>query len=203
MNDITVIIPYEAGRRLARAYNNAMRKAQTEWVLFLDWDVFNCCPYWFDMCQYAVAAVRGRKVGWITCVTNAIGAPQQRAPGAPKGHDVAEHMAYAKSLFHQHSSVDARGVLQSTEIRRIPGALSGFFILTSKSAWRDSGGFDESRTKLMGVDNRYSRAVCKAGYTLASMPGLYFYHIYRHKRLIWKAKGSGWYGAKEEGEGQK
>ena len=78
---------------------------------------------------------------------------------------------------------------------RVPGALSGFFILTSKTAWKDCGGFDEKRKRLLGVDNRYSRALNKAGYALYCMPGLYFYHIYKDKSLIWKANGSGWYGA--------
>ena len=93
--DITVCIPYEPGRKLAKAYNQAMKNCPTEWMLFLDWDIFNCNPYWFDMCQFAVKTVRNKKpkAGWITCTTNKIGAPQQKAENPPKGHDVAEHMA--------------------------------------------------------------------------------------------------------------
>lgn len=193
MEQITVCTPFEPGRQLAYAYNRAMQQAQTEWVLFLDWDLFNCNPYWYDMCQYAIKAV-GHRTGWITCVTNRIGAPQQRAPQPPEGHDVTQHMAYARQLFDQYSRVDNRGVLKETVVERIPGALSGFFILTNKTAWRACGGFDENRKRLMGVDNRYSKALSRAGYAHYFMPGLYYYHIYMHKRHVWKANGAGWYG---------
>lgn len=193
MNHITVCTPFEPGRKLAYAYNRAMEHAKTEWVLLLDWDLFNCNPYWYDMCQYAIKEL-GHKTGWITCVTNRIGAPQQRADGAPKTHDIVDHVAYARDLFKEHSKVDANGVLEKTTLKRIPGALSGFFILTNKTAWRACGGFDENRKRLMGVDNKYSRALGKAGFAHYYMPGLYFYHIYGFKRTIWKANGAGWYG---------
>lgn len=194
MEQITVCTPFEPGRRLAYAYNRAMEQAQTEWVLMLDWDIFTCNPYWYDMCQYAISKV-GHSTGWITCVTNRIGAPQQRAGGAPGDHDIAKHMAFAKDIFNQHSRVDKKGVLKETTVERIPGALSGFFILTNKTAWRACGGFDETRKRLMGVDNRYSQALSKAGYAHFYMPGLYFYHIYMEKRTMWKANGAGWYGS--------
>jgi len=193
-NEITVYIPYEPGRKLARAYNIAMARAQTDWVLFLDWDLYNCNAYWHDMCLYAINHLRKEKVGWITCVTNRIGAPQQKAPEPPQNHDVIDHICYAKKLFHQHSVVDQKGVLKETTIQRIPGALSGFFILTNKTAWKAAGGFDETRKRLMGVDNRYSRALGRAGYMLYSMPGLYFYHIHNFKKQVWNPNGSGWFG---------
>jgi len=192
--DITVYIPYQPGRRLAQAYNKAMSDSPTEWVLFLDWDLYNCNSYWYDMCSYAIRKLRKEKVGWITCVCNRIGAPQQRAPNPPQNHDVIDHINYSKKLFYEHSRVDEKGVLKETLVARIPGALSGFFILTNKTAWKASGGFDESKKRLMGVDNRYSRALSRAGYLLYCIPGLYFYHIHNFKRQVWNPNGAGWFG---------
>lgn len=171
---IDVKIPYQPGRALAKAYNRAMETATTEWVLLLDWDLFACNPFWYDMCVNAVNQVDHNKAGVITCVTNRIGNPAQRAEGAPDTDDVMAHMLYAKLLYKQYGN----------EVRRIPGALSGFFMLTSKTAWRAAGGFDETRQRLLGVDNYYSRDLNRAGYTLYCMPGLYYYHVYRKKKFV-------------------
>lgn len=178
---IDVKIAYEQGRKLARAYNRAMETATTEWVLLLDWDLFACNPFWYDMCVEAVKQVEGAKppAGVITCVTNRIGNPAQKATDAPESDDVLEHMRYAKALYGRYGN----------EVKRIPGALSGFFMLTNKTAWRAAGGFDEGRQRLLGVDNFYSRDLNRAGYALYGMPGLYYYHIYRRKKLVrWGAK---------------
>jgi GT2 family glycosyltransferase len=192
MHDITVYTPYMPGRSLAKAYNKYMRNAPTEWVLLLDWDLFNCNPYWYDMCQYAIKNTN--RAGWITCYTNRIGAPQQKLINAPKSHDIIEHMQFSKKQFEQHSKLNKKGILQQTDIVKIPGALSGFFILTNKTAWKKADGFDENKKGLMGVDNRYSQAVQRAGFKLYLIPGLYFYHIYREKKRIWKNNGYGFYG---------
>jgi len=192
-NQIHVVMPFEPGRRLAYAYNRAMEQSPTEWVLFLDWDLFSCNPYWYDMCLYAIDKV-GDKTGWITCVTNRIGAPQQRAENAPESHDIVEHIGYAQGLFAITSKVDAYGVLQETQIERVPGALSGFFILTNKTAWKKCGGFHSDRDRLRGVDNRYSKALSKAGYLHYCIRGLYYYHIHGFKNHLWLAKGAGFYG---------
>lgn len=194
---ITVCTPFEPGRKLAYAYNRAMEQSATEWVLFLDWDLFSCNPYWYDMCLYAIDKV-GHKTGWITCLTNRIGAPQQRASGCPESHDVTEHIQYASKLFYKNSSVDENGVLVHTCVERIPGALSGFFILTNKTAWEKCGGFRSNRNRLRGVDNRYSKALSKVGYQHYCLYGLYYYHIHGFKNSIWSAKGAGLY----EGSGR-
>ena len=192
-SQITVKIPYEPGRRLAHAYNVAMDTSKTEWVLLLDWDLFICNPYFYDMCLNAIKQV-GKDTGWITCVTNRIGAPQQRDEDAPINNDIGEHIRYASKVFADHSKIDRHGQLLHTDVARIPGALSGFFILTNKTAWKKCGGFDETRKRLLGVDNRYSRALSRAGYSHYYMPGLYMYHVYKQKAQLWRGKGAGQYG---------
>jgi GT2 family glycosyltransferase len=89
--------------------------------------------------------------------------------------------------MHRHfNEVDGDGKLIKAHVQRFKGALSGFFILTSKTAWKAAGGFDENRKRLVGVDNYYSRAISQAGYQLWGMPGLYFYHIYKQKARMWR-----------------
>lgn len=171
---IDVKLAYEPGRKLARAYNRAMETATTEWVLLLDWDLFACNPFWYDMSVAAIDRV-GHDAGWITCVTNRIGNPGQKMTDAPQNDDMMAHMQYAKHLYG----------LYGEEVVRFKGALSGFFILTNKTAWKAAGGFDEvNRKKLNGVDNNYSRDLQRAGFRLYGMPGLYYYHIYKRKTLI-------------------
>lgn len=175
---IEVKIPYIPGRKLAYAYNQAMEQAKTDWVLLLDWDLFACNPFWYDMCVHAVEQV-GEDAGWITCFTNRIGNPGQKAPDPPQSHNTMEHVAYAKVMYNTFGG----------SVVRIKGALSGFFMLTNKRVWRRVGGFDTKRNGLNGVDNSYSRDIQRAGFKLYAMPGLYYYHIYKQKTLIkWGSK---------------
>lgn len=194
MDKISVCIPYKPGRQLAKAYNEAMDTAATEWVLMLDWDLFNCNPYWYDCCVSAIEQV-GHEAGWITCVTNRIGGNSQKAKffmdeddPPPACDNIARHMAYARRLHRKYNVMNGNAELVKVDVRRFKGALSGFFILTSKTAWKAAGGFNENRKRLMGVDNFYSRDVSKAGYRLMGMPGLYFYHIYRKKAHYWRGR---------------
>lgn len=189
---IDVRIPYEPGRKLAAAYNRAMRESVAEWVLFLDWDLFNCNPYWYDCCVSAIEQC-GEKAGWITCVANRIGSNSQKAglfmpkdDPPPVCNTIERHMFYSQKMHRKYNTVDKDGHLIKAHVQRFKGALSGFFILTSKTAWEAAGGFDERSGRLLGVDNRYSRAICQAGYQLWGMPGLYFYHLYRLKSRIWR-----------------
>jgi GT2 family glycosyltransferase len=198
MQPITVIVPYKPGKRLADARNAAVEGAPTEWVLLLDWDLFACTPFWFDMCQYAIEQI-GDRTGWISAVTNRIGARQQRAVDCPTSHNMIDHIAYAKDLFRKTSTLDERGILKSTLIEQVPGALSGFFILTNKTAWKKCGGFPLERPFIrQGGDNRYSLALSSVGYKHFRLSGLYYYHIHHAKDKIWKPQGAHYYSCPEQ-----
>lgn len=160
------------GVSLGAAYNRAMRRASSEWVLFLDQDIFICNDHWYYMCLEAIEQV-GHDTGWISAVTNRIGNPAQRVEGAPESHDLVEHCAFAKELYEKHGN----------KVERCKGAMSGFWILTNKTAWLNSGGFEEEKKKFLGVDNYYSRALSQAGYKHYRIPGLYVYHMYQQKKF--------------------
>lgn len=175
---IDVIIAYEPGLQLAKAYNRAMQLSAAKWVLFLDQDLFICNRHWYDMCVHAVLTAP-ENAGWITAVTNRIGNKNQKAVSRrgleiPDTEDVGVHCQFARSLYEDWGDT----------MLRCRGAMSGFFILTNKDAWRAAGGFDENRKRLMGVDNVYGRDLGRAGYWYYKLPGLYFYHMYRKKKLF-------------------
>jgi len=171
---IQVQIPYDLNGQLACAYNRAMERATTEWVLFIDHDLFLVNKHWYTMCCSAVQQLKGEPVGWISAVTNRIGNPAQKAKDAPKSNNLEDHFSFARKLYEEYGS----------KVERCKGAMSGFWILTNKTAWRKSGGFDENRKRLLGVDNKYSQALNRAGYRHYRMPGLYVYHIWRQKKLF-------------------
>ena len=179
-NWIQVAMPYEPGQRLAYAYNRAMATAAAEWVLFLDHDLFICNPLWYEMCLEATETAPA-DAGWITAVTNRIGNKNQKAISKnglqlPDTEDLQAHCSYAQVLYKEWGN----------ELVRCKGAMSGFFILTSRTAWRKCGGFNEKRKRLLGVDNHYSRSLSLVGYRYYKLPGLYFYHMYRKKSLFMK-----------------
>jgi GT2 family glycosyltransferase len=176
---IDVKIPFEPNQRLAYAYNRAMNEAAAEWVLFLDHDIFACNKHWYEMCQKAIFQLESLRpdglppTGWISAVTNRIGNPAQKVQDAPDTEDIGMHCVFARDLYQKHDC----------KVERCTGAMSGFFILTNKTAWKKAGGFNENRKRLLGVDNLYSRDLSLAGFAHYRMPGLYYYHIYRKKRI--------------------
>lgn len=181
LEPIEVQIVYDTEGRLARAYNRGMRRAKSEWVLFIDHDLYICNPHWYQICIKAIQLV-GHRTAWISAVTNLIGNPSQLASFGsdkldeqnpiPKSHDLVEHFAYARKLYEHWGN----------QVMKCLGAMSGFWILTHKHAWKRAGGFDENRKRLLGVDNVYSRWVSRAGYVHYKIPGLYVYHIWRQKK---------------------
>jgi GT2 family glycosyltransferase len=151
-----------------------MERATTEWVLFFDHDLFICNRYWYQMSIQAIEELEDKPVGWISAVTNRIGNPAQKALAAPETNNLEDHILFARKLYEQHGS----------KVERCKGAMSGFWILTNKTAWKKCGGFDENRKRLLGVDNKYSQALNRAGFAHYRMPGLYVYHIYRQKKIF-------------------
>lgn len=171
MSYIDVRIPYEPNKNLGLAYNRAFETVD-DWILFLDHDVFLLNPNWYHISQEAIKQV-GHNAGFITCVTNRIGNPNQRVPAYATGacgDDITAHSQYARQLYEKHGN----NIRDITEISKI-WKLSGFFILTHKQAWKDAGGFADG---FLGIDNIYGDAIINAGYSVYLIEGLYCYHRY-------------------------
>ena len=166
-------IPYIPGGHLGNAYNVAMATVK-DWVLFLDHDILNVNPHYFEACVSAIERV-GHRAGWITCKTNRIANPMQHDSTAPQGDDIMAHMAHAGSLWKKHK--DKLELVPPATATNYP--FSGFFILTHKKAWEEVNGFIDG---FLGVDNDYHHKLIKAGYQSYIMPGVYCYHIYKNKQ---------------------
>lgn len=172
---IDVRIAYEPDRKLAFAYNRIMEETVCEWVLFLDQDLFICNPHWYTMCLEAVNSYP--QAGIISAKTNRINNSYQLDKDAPRTDNILDHISYSNFLWKKYKN----------SIIECKTNFSGFFILTSKTAWKEAKGFDESINKgLSKVDIFYSRKI-KEKRKLYLMEGLYFYHLYKSK---WKKSWS-------------
>lgn len=170
---VDVIIPWYPGN-LGKAYNDHMEGANGNWICFLDHDILMLNPSWYHMLQSAVKRV-GEQAGWITGVTNRIACAEQLCNDAPTGDNILDHMAYAKKRYETYGDLLKQVNYDDTNF-----GFSGFMIATHKKAWQQTPGFMDG---FLGVDNEYHKAVCKAGLQTYVMPGLYMYHIYKHKSL--------------------
>jgi len=176
---IHVAIPYAPNRRLADAYNKIMEETDSEWVCFVDHDVYLATqPKWYQMCLNAVNQLEGQKIGWITAKCNRIGCKRQNYIVNPDPDDIKYHVGIAKKVYEQYGEIVSQ--LGKTK-------LSGFFILTNKTAWKDVGGFKDQGKGLSKIDNDYSVRLRKEGYGQYIIEGLYFYHMWKKiKKELYK-----------------
>jgi GT2 family glycosyltransferase len=166
---IHVSIPYFKGN-LAKAYNTIIEKTDAEWFLFLDHDVFlGTNNLWYSMCIDAIKQLEKEKVGWITCKTNRIGCRRQLHNEEPSD-DILKHILIAKKLYKKYGN-------QVSQIGKTK--LSGFFILTNKTAWKAVGGFRHMGKGMSKIDNDYSVRLRQAGFGLYILEGLYIYHMWK------------------------
>ena len=178
---IDTCIVYEPGKKLAEAYNRKMESTIAQWVLFIDQDLFFCCPRWYDMCLNAIRKV-GNEAGWITAKCNRIGNKFQHFPPPEDNDDIIYHIEIAKQLYKEHGN---------TLVEVTKSNFSGFFILTPKSVWSRVGGFKNQGSGLGGIDLDYCKRIKTIGCKLYVMPGLYFYHLYKTKwgkNGVWNLK---------------
>jgi GT2 family glycosyltransferase len=171
--DCQLIVPWGIDGNLGAAYNRLMMTVE-DWVCFLDHDILNLNPHWYQMILTAIER-HGHTAGLITGVTNAIACPIQLCRDAPQDMDLQKHMAYAKQRYQTHGDTTKLVIPE-----KMPLPFSGFMFITHKDAWRKAGGFTDG---FLGVDNRYHEAVIAAGFKTYVLPGLYVFHTYHFKRL--------------------
>ena len=163
---IEVKIPYEPGRKLANAYNRAMKTARSRWVLLLDQDVFLCNPRWYQMCLNAIAQVdKGIKAGLIVCMTGGSKQKVLQRVSSVDSSDIDYHISLARSLYQQYGN----------ELKEIDTTITGFFMLVRRQAWKKVQ-FHAMGSGVGGVDIDFSKRLLEAGFTIWLMTGLYVYH---------------------------
>lgn len=187
---IETIIPFEPGEQLGFAINRAMQKVD-EWALILDHDVLlSLNPHWYQICQNAIE--KCDNPGWITCVTNQIGCPLQKADySIEKGsyeyskeydtNDMDKHFELAEIIYNKN-----QGQIEDITEQAKRWKLSGLFILTPKKAYDEVKiTFGLPDNKFLGWDNFFSDRLIELGYKLYLMKDLYVYHGYKR---LWKNK---------------
>lgn len=163
---LVTAIAYDTERDLGHAYNEIMgRLSPGDWACFLDHDAVFTTRDWYKQILDAIAAYP--EAGLFTAVTNRIGRKSQIPPGAPTGHDMAEHRKFGAELADKHGHT-AKDITRESP-------LSGVVMILSVETWRKMGGFASG---FFGVDNRAHRDVARFARVML-LPGLYVYHWYR------------------------
>lgn len=188
---LTIRIPFMPAERLGEAYNKEIESVE-DWVLFLDHDVFlSLNPLWYDICINAIERL-GHVAGWITCCTNQIGCPLQKADYNHIKNDYNYSREYDSNDFEKHFKVAEeiykknKGKILDITDQAKRWKLSGFFILTHKEAYnkvKDEFGLPDG--KFIGWDNYYNDRLLDLGYKIFIMQDLYVFHGYKR---LWKNK---------------
>jgi len=145
--------------------NKIMESSPSEWVMFHDHDVI-LFPGWFEIAIKNIETYKD--AGLFTCLTNRIGNPEQKINIDQNNHDILFHYKKSEELINKD--------FYTKEADRL---ISGLVMLTSKTAWKECGGFRERG--IIGVDNDYHSKINKTGYKTYIMMNFYVYHRYRAK----------------------
>lgn len=176
---IDVRIPWEPGRRLGKACNRMFETVE-DWGLILDWDVMLLDIGWYDKCLQAIEQV-GEKAGLISCVTNRIGCPLQKA-NIPRAEANSDDLRIQGPVAQFHSGFYGFGGRPAIiDVTDSSHKLSGMFFLTRRKVWDEVGGVPDD--KFIGMDNYYHDRVKEAGYRIYVMQNLYVFHNYQRQ---WK-----------------
>jgi GT2 family glycosyltransferase len=166
---INVCIPFDPGANLGGEYNRIMEESKREWVLFLDHDVLILNPHWYLLCQEAIR--KHPDAGLFTAFGSAGGSKFQRIGGTPaRGQSILVHRGLAKKIFQKHGF----SLTENNPSDR-KALISGFFMLTSKTAWKKAGGF--GNMGLFAQDHLYHRRIAAAGLKCYRIDGIYCYHL--------------------------
>jgi len=168
--------PKEKKKNIGWAYNNFMKMiGEDDWACFVDHDAIFTIPNWYPVLEEVVYEIENgresnRSVGLLTAVTNRIGNVEQilfsKTSDEAKNHDMYFHRKIGQEQYRKYGL----GVLQANNL------ISGILMLTSKKAWKKSGGFKDG---FLGVDNDYDKKIRNAGYRTLILQGIYMYHWYR------------------------
>ncbi len=168
---IYTFMPFALDYNLGRAYNVAMGLiGEDDWAVFLDHDAIWTTRDWYRQLEEVTRAFPD--AGLVTAVQTRGWQPWQclwpcLGP-APVRDDVRQHdMVSVRKLGSARAKT--RTLLDVTDASGIAGVV----ILTSKRAWRDSGGFPDG---MYCVDHGYHFALKRAGRRVYVHEGVLVYH---------------------------
>lgn len=168
---INVVIPYEPDANLGREYNRIMEESQHEWVLLLDHDALILNPHWYTLCQGAIRKYPDAGLFTVFGSAGGVGPLFQRIKGSPdRGKSILVHRQFAKDLFKR---VQYSITVNDPHVPK--NLVMGFFMLTSKTAWKKCGGFGADG--LFAQDTLYYKKITAAGLKIYRIDGIYCYHL--------------------------
>ena len=166
---IDVKIPYSPTGQLADAYNEALTEGCSEWVLFLDHDVFLCNPHWYDICVKAIESVKDDpKAFCIGCIAGGeIKIRRKKRHPQPLPIDsIAVHIELAKQAYAMHGN----------EVVPRDKYVTGFFLLVNRKIAKKIGFVQQRLGNIYNIDIDFGTRGLEAGYNIYTIPGLYVYH---------------------------
>ncbi len=170
---IDVRIPFDQSNRLAMAYNRALADGISEWVLFLDHDVFLCNPLWYEMCLEVIESLRiDPKVACIGCESG--GSRHKRSMekyGIPSD-SIEHHINEAQEWYSGYGN----------EVKQIYQHVPGFFMLLNRRI-AEVIKFRQINSSINNIDKDFGTRLMEAGYHIYHMKGLYVYHRRGMKHL--------------------
>lgn len=170
---IDVRIPFDENNQLAAAYNRSLADGVSEWVLFLDHDVFLCNPLWYVMCLEAVRSLQhDPKAACIGCVSGGDRHKRTMLQLGPPNANIEDHIEMAKSRYLEYGNT----------LQRIHMHTPGFFMLLNRRI-AEVVGFEQRKSSINNIDKLFGDKLIEAGYHIYHMPGLYVYHRRGMKHL--------------------
>lgn len=172
---IDVQIPYGENGRLAAAYNRALRQGGSEWVLFLDHDVFLCNPRWYEMCVMAIETLE-KSDSLVACIGCECGGERHRKAlntiGIEIPDSIEHHIDVSKYQYKKWGNT----------LEMINQHVPGFFMLLKRQVAIDIG-FRQNGQGINNIDKDFGSRLREAGHHIYHMRGLYIYHRRGMKHL--------------------
>ncbi len=170
---IDVRIPFDENNRLAMAYNRALADGISEWVLFLDHDIFLCNPLWYEMCLKAIESLRDDpKAACIGCVSGGDRHQRTMKDGFTPMANIDYHIKQAGGLYNTYGNL----------VERISIHVPGFFMLLNRRI-AEVIKFRQTNSSINNIDKDFGSRLMESGYHIYHMKGLYVYHRRGMKHL--------------------
>ena len=170
---IDVRIPFDEEGQLAKAYNRALADGVSEWVLFLDHDVFLCNPLWYSICLEVIESLsEDQKAACIGCASGGDRHKQTMEQFGPPNDTIGDHIKEADRRYHEYRNT----------VHQIRIHTPGFFMLLNRRI-AELVGFQQKNSSINNIDKDFGTRLMKAGYHIYHIPGLYVYHRRGMKHL--------------------
>jgi len=172
---IEVKIPFDQNCQLASAYNRALSEGTSEWVLFLDHDVFLCCnPHWYQMCVIAIKSLESDpKAVSIGCIAGGETHKRGRADVLSRSDSIGEHIKLAQKAYNDHGN----------KLVRLEKHVTGFFLLLNRKIALEIGFRQQRLGRIGNIDIDFGERALAAGYHNYLMRGLHVYHRRRISKM--------------------